>query len=331
MHEKKKSTAILLCLLGFLGLGGIHRFYLRRPWTGILYLFTYGLFGVGTIIDLIGLITGIFKLSPPQNKERFLAFYRWIRTKFQERRLRIPKDVYEELQFDISNTTSENEIRSISPVTRPPQQKKLTFEDYRSLREKEALADCRILKKYAHRHTAGALRTCGCIYESWGVKYRLLAIDCYERSLRLKFDIGTCRSLASLYEKDHQFEKALDLYASILEMNPGTPISYIDLADCLKKVNKLDYAIQVLHSAQETEYYLYPPKHDYVRFKETIDSCLEDIEKKREKGYVFRGKRKNIDYIAVGSMSLDEICASYVSQWQYPLSVEIERRIESLI
>lgn len=331
MHEKKRSTAILLCLLGLIGLGGIHRFYLRRPWTGILYFFTYGLLWVGTIIDLIGLITGIFKLTPPQNKERFLAFCRWIRNKFQEWRSRTPQDVYEELQSDISNTMSENKMLSTSPAMEPTQQKKLTFEEYRSLREKEALVDCKVLKKYAHRHTAGALRMCGSIYESWGVKYRLLAIDCYEKSLQLKFDSGTCRSLASLYEKDHQFEKALDLYVLFLEKNPGSPSSYISLANCLKKVNKLDYAIQVLHSAQKTEYYLYPPKHDYVHFKETIDSHLEDIEKKREKGYVFRGKRKNTDYIAVGSMSLDEICISYVSQWQYPLSEEIERRIESLI
>lgn len=74
MREKKKSTAILLCLLGLIGLGGIHRFYLRRPWTGILYFFTYGLLWVGTIIDLIGLITGIFKLTPPQIKSVSLLF-----------------------------------------------------------------------------------------------------------------------------------------------------------------------------------------------------------------------------------------------------------------
>ncbi len=330
MREKKKSTAILLCLLGLIGLGGIHRFYLRRPWTGILYFFTYGLLGVGTIIDLIGLSTGIFKLTPPRNKERFLTLVRWIRNKFQERRSRTPQDVYEELQSDIVNAIPETETLLTAHVASPSQQKRLTFEEYRSLREKEALVDGKVLKKYAHRHTAAAFRMCGSIYESWGVKYRLLAIDCYEKSLRLKFDDGTCRALAGLYEKDHQFEKAIELYASLLEKNPGSPISYIDLADCLKKMNKLDHAIQALHSAQETEYYLYPPD-DYPRFKETIDSRLEDIEKKREKGYVFRGKRKNTDYIAVGSMSLDEICASYVSQWQYPLSAEIERRIESLI
>lgn len=341
MNRKKKSTAILLCSLGFLGLGGIHRFYLWRPWTGLLYFFTCGFFLVGTIIDFVRLCGGWFKIAPPQHMGYLKALVKNMRNSRQVRRtyesealtetLEEPQDIYEELHSDLSDTFSGHEMNPISPAAQSPQHRKLTFEEYRSLREKEALVDCKVLKKYAHRHTVGALRMCGSIYESWGAKYRLLAIDCYERSLGLKFSNEARRSLASLYEKDHQFEKALHLYVSFLEECPESPNSYVDLANCLKKVNKLDHAVQVLHSAQETDYYLYPPDHDYIHFKETIDSCLEDIERKRAKGYVFRGKRKRTDYIAVGSMSLDEICASYVSQWQYPLSEEIERRIESLL
>lgn len=41
----------LWCLF-FVGLAGIHRIYLGKYGTGILWLFTMGLFGVGQVVDL---------------------------------------------------------------------------------------------------------------------------------------------------------------------------------------------------------------------------------------------------------------------------------------
>ena len=52
---KSKLVSMLLCI--FLGSFGVHRFYLGKIGTGILYLFTFGLFGIGTFVDLI-LIAG---------------------------------------------------------------------------------------------------------------------------------------------------------------------------------------------------------------------------------------------------------------------------------
>ena len=52
-------VALLLCI--FLGFFGAHKFYLGKIGMGILYLFTYGLFGFGWIIDIIMILVGTAK------------------------------------------------------------------------------------------------------------------------------------------------------------------------------------------------------------------------------------------------------------------------------
>lgn len=56
--SKSRLTTLLLCF--FVGTLGIHRFYAGKTGTGILWLLTLGLCGIGTLIDLIMIIVGSF-------------------------------------------------------------------------------------------------------------------------------------------------------------------------------------------------------------------------------------------------------------------------------
>lgn len=56
---KSKWTAFFLCL--FAGFLGVHRFYVGKTGSGILFFFTVGLFGIGWIVDLIAILSDGFR------------------------------------------------------------------------------------------------------------------------------------------------------------------------------------------------------------------------------------------------------------------------------
>jgi TM2 domain-containing membrane protein YozV len=56
IHQKDKGIAYALLIIpSIFWMAGIHRFYLGQIGMGILYLLTWGFFGIGLLIDVFAL------------------------------------------------------------------------------------------------------------------------------------------------------------------------------------------------------------------------------------------------------------------------------------
>lgn len=54
MNEERRTHSVLVgYLLWIFGFLGAHRFYFGRPISGTIYFFSFGLFGIGWLVDLV--------------------------------------------------------------------------------------------------------------------------------------------------------------------------------------------------------------------------------------------------------------------------------------
>ncbi len=58
-----KSVGVAYVLWVFLGVLGVHRFYIGKIGTGILWLLTGGLFGIGWIVDAFTLASQVRRVN----------------------------------------------------------------------------------------------------------------------------------------------------------------------------------------------------------------------------------------------------------------------------
>ena len=61
VKKSEKNFVPTLLLAIFLGMLGIHRFFVGKIGTGILQLITFGGFGIWATIDVIMIVVGSFK------------------------------------------------------------------------------------------------------------------------------------------------------------------------------------------------------------------------------------------------------------------------------
>ena len=59
VSDKDWLVTLILAFLG--GYFGLHHFYCNRVGKGILYIFTLGLFGIGSLVDLILIVMKKYK------------------------------------------------------------------------------------------------------------------------------------------------------------------------------------------------------------------------------------------------------------------------------
>lgn len=193
-----------------------------------------------------------------------------------------------------------------------------TNEEYRKIKYYETQTEINVLKKSQGLDSFKHCYYSAGIYEYWGAKYRLLAIKCFEECLKYTPTVPITNiysSLVTLYEKDHQFEKAVNILQKYIDEAPEYSSGYKHKAQCLVKLGKIDEAIDMLNAVKETDYYKSPNPTIDPSFARSIDYEIEKCLDKKKRGYKFKSKKASFDYIDPDNFSLHKICNEYLQKW----------------
>ena len=113
LRPKKVWIAYLLCFP--LGILGIHKFYLRKPFMGVLYFFTGGLVIVGWLYDLVTLQDQVdkynFDLGKGDDSEEELEY-------IHEEEIEVLEDEILNLREHIQDLESKDEVEALKKKIR---------------------------------------------------------------------------------------------------------------------------------------------------------------------------------------------------------------------
>lgn len=73
--RRDPQSIMILTIIGFFGVAGIQRFILGETGLGLLYLFTWGFCGIGTLVDLIN----YKKLASEFNQRQAYETAAWVK------------------------------------------------------------------------------------------------------------------------------------------------------------------------------------------------------------------------------------------------------------
>lgn len=142
--------------------------------------------------------------------------------------------------------------------------------DYRS----EAIE---YLKKYI---AAGAIcdETPEGIREMNGISYDLKSMSVAS----VYTDLGNC------FANEYEFDKAIECYQEAYSLVPYISSNAVKISEMYVKKNELVRALDYLETIKSSIYY------KLEIYSSVIDKCITDVQKKIEKGYVYKPRKKKI-------------------------------------